>query len=332
MGFFAANAKAGEDDGTGTIEIDVTPGEDGGVARAVPELAGGGRRRVALARRRRVARRAPSRTSASTTTTAASAEDSTITTATIGPGRRPRRGGVGGREQRSHDGGSGRGGGKKRTRRAAGPRRPAGTPHKLERARMAKRKSSPPSAPDPDTTSRTRTAFRASKHEATHPPLEYWRGETKRYVRVHQSLPTVETMTHRTPNPMWPRHKTPHHAHGGGAIIAVGGSVPLDSERASRRAGEEARDARSSSPTSRTSRTETRRTTRTPRRWRRGKRRSRRPRGRPRQPRARRRTMTRKRRREAAFARETGRGGRRGGRRGGWENPNGLQSTNHTRY
>ena len=72
-------------------------------------------------------------------------------------------------------------------------------------------------------------------------PLEYWRGETKRYVRVHQSLPTVEIMTHRTPNPMWPRHKTPHHAHGGGAIIAVGGTVPLDSEQASRRAGEEAR-------------------------------------------------------------------------------------------
>ena len=84
-----------------------------------------------------------------------------------------------------------------------------------------------------------------SIHEATYPPPEYWRGETKRYVRVHQSLPTVEIMTHRTPNPMWPRHKTPHHAHGGGAITAVGGTVPFDSEQASRRAGERRGDARS---------------------------------------------------------------------------------------
>ena len=37
-------------------------------------------------------------------------------------------------------------------------------------------------------------------------------------------------MTHRTPNPAWPKH-TPRH--GGGAVIAVGASVNADSaERA----------------------------------------------------------------------------------------------------
>jgi hypothetical protein len=69
-------------------------------------------------------------------------------------------------------------------------------------------------------------------------PLQYWRGETKTYTRVHESLPTVAQMTHRTPNPAWPKH-TPWH--GGGAVIAVGASVNADSAERARRAGEEAR-------------------------------------------------------------------------------------------
>ena len=48
-------------------------------------------------------------------------------------------------------------------------------------------------------------------------PLEYWRGETKHYTRTHASLPTVEEVTTRTPNPYWPM-KTPaeNHRAGGG--------------------------------------------------------------------------------------------------------------------
>ena len=127
----------------------------------------------------------------------------------------------------------------KRPRAHLGPRRPAGTPHKLERARMEKRKSLAHAGSRHDLEDEDGRALRRSQRQRTR-PLEYWRGETKHYVRVHASLPTVETMTHRTPNPAWPR-KTPAHAHGGGAIIAVGGVVPADSELASRRAGEEAR-------------------------------------------------------------------------------------------
>ena len=74
-------------------------------------------------------------------------------------------------------------------------------------------------------------------------------------TRVHESLPTVAQMTHRTPNPAWPKH-TPWH--GGGAVIAVGASVNADSaERA--QGGEEAGGGRCGWRTSRTSRTRARR-------------------------------------------------------------------------
>ena len=35
-------------------------------------------------------------------------------------------------------------------------------------------------------------------------PLEYWRNETKAYGRQHQSLPTVASVTLRSPEPQWP--------------------------------------------------------------------------------------------------------------------------------
>lgn len=244
MGFFAANANAGEDDGTGTIEIDVTPGEDGMMSlvpyRSSPEEdVGASRLRAA----------AGSRDEPPLADVGFDDDDGGFgggfddydgddwAGATPAP-----RGALVDGSNDPMTGGLDAVGGKKRMRRAAGPRRPAGTPHKLERARMAKRKSlaAVGAGSRHDLENEDGVPVRRSTRQRTR-PLEYWRGETKRYVRVHQSLPTVETMTHRTPNPMWPRHKTPHHAHGGGAIIAVGGSVPLDSERASRRAGEEAR-------------------------------------------------------------------------------------------
>ena len=228
LGVFAANANAnaGEDDGT--IEIDVTPDEDGMMSLVPyrssrePPLAdvgfddddggfGGG-------------------------------FDEYDGDDWAGATPAPDRGALVDGFNDPMTGGLDVAGGKKRPRRAAAPRRPAGTPHKLERARMAKRKSlaAVGAGSRHDLENENGVPIRRSTRQRTR-PLEYWRGETKRYVRVHQSLPTVEIMTHRTPNPMWPRHKTPHHAHGGGAIIAVGGTVPLDSEQASRRAGEEAR-------------------------------------------------------------------------------------------
>lgn len=227
LGVFAANANAnaGEDDGT--IEIDVTPGEDGMMSLV------------------------PYRSSREPLADVGFDDDD----GGFGGGfdeydgddwagatPAPDRGALVDGFNDPMTGGLDVAGGKKRPRRAAGPRRPAGTPHKLERARMAKRKSlaAVGAGSRHDLENENGVPIRRSTRQRTR-PLEYWRGETKRYVRVHQSLPTVEIMTHRTPNPMWPRHKTPHHAHGGGAIIAVGGTVPLDSEQASRRAGEEAR-------------------------------------------------------------------------------------------
>ncbi|GLC48564.1 hypothetical protein PLESTB_000111700 [Pleodorina starrii] len=35
-------------------------------------------------------------------------------------------------------------------------------------------------------------------------PLEYWRGETKSYGRNHKTMPTVNAITMRTPEPQWP--------------------------------------------------------------------------------------------------------------------------------
>jgi hypothetical protein len=120
-----------------------------------------------------------------------------------------------------------------------GPRRPAGTPHKLERARMAKRQSLALAGAGSrhDLEDENGKPVRRSNRTRTR-PLQYWRGETKIYTRVHESLPTVAQMTHRTPNPAWPKH-TPWH--GGGAVIAVGAPVPADSAERARKAGEEAR-------------------------------------------------------------------------------------------
>ena len=111
--------------------------------------------------------------------------------------------------------------------------------HKLERARMAKRQSLALAGAGSrhDLEDENGKPLRRS-NRARSRPLQYWRGETKTYTRVHESLPTVAQMTHRTPNPAWPKH-TPWH--GGGAVIAVGAPVPADSAERARKAGEEAR-------------------------------------------------------------------------------------------
>ena len=129
--------------------------------------------------------------------------------------------------------------GKRKRPARLGPRRPAGTPHKLERARMAKRQSLALAGAGSrhDLEDENGKPIRRSNRTRSR-PLQYWRGETKTYTRVHESLPTVAEMTHRTPNPAWPKH-TPWH--GGGAVIAVGASVNADSAERARRAGEEAR-------------------------------------------------------------------------------------------
>ena len=129
--------------------------------------------------------------------------------------------------------------GKRKRPARLGPRRPAGTPHKLERARMAKRQSLALAGAGSrhDLEDENGKPLRRS-NRARSRPLQYWRGETKTYTRVHESLPTVAQMTHRTPNPAWPKH-TPWH--GGGAVIAVGAPVPADSAERARKAGEEAR-------------------------------------------------------------------------------------------
>ena len=129
--------------------------------------------------------------------------------------------------------------GKRKRLARLGPRRPAGTPHKLERARMAKRQSLALAGAGSrhDLEDENGKPVRRSNRTRTR-PLQYWRGETKIYTRVHESLPTVAQMTHRTPNPAWPKH-TPWH--GGGAVIAVGAPVPADSAERARKAGEEAR-------------------------------------------------------------------------------------------
>ena len=78
----------------------------------------------------------------------------------------------------------------------------AGVPHKRLRAEMERRKSLALAGLQPVEGGVRRSTRQRSK------PLEYWRGETKVYQRVHNSLPTVTQIERRTANPIWPR-KTP---------------------------------------------------------------------------------------------------------------------------
>lgn len=121
-------------------------------------------------------------------------------------------------------------GGKKR-KRAAGPARPKGTPHKLERRRYERRKSLAAAGMRDDLEDEAGRPVRRSTRARSR-PLEYWRGETKSYERSHQSLPTVKQVAIRTPNPNWPLTKTPH---AGDEKKKRGGGA------ASRKAAEEAR-------------------------------------------------------------------------------------------
>jgi len=109
----------------------------------------------------------------------------------------------------------------------------------MERARMAKRQSLALAGAGSrfDLETEDGVSIRRSARTRTR-PLQYWRGETKIYNRVHESLPTVAQMTHRTPNPAWPKN-TPWH--GGGAIIAVGQNLPQNSAEQGKAAGEAAR-------------------------------------------------------------------------------------------
>jgi len=140
-------------------------------------------------------------------------------------------------------------------RRLAGVKRPpSGTPHKRERKRFERRKSlSTAGLRDDLMETEDGRPLRRSTRERTK-PLEYWRGETKKYSRVHQSLPTVEVVRTRTPNPAWPLLPTPYHAHGAGGEIVITDHVrdwsqkdsrrkkaTRPTEEESRRAGEEAR-------------------------------------------------------------------------------------------
>ena len=139
-------------------------------------------------------------------------------------------------------------------RKLTGAKRPAGTPHKRERKRFERRKSLTGAGLRDDLMeTEDGRPLRRSTRERT-APLQYWRGETKKYSRVHQSLPTVNIVRTRTPNPQWPLAPTPHHAHGAGVDVVITDHVrdwsQKDSRRKktrrpteeeSRRAGEEAR-------------------------------------------------------------------------------------------
>ena len=139
-------------------------------------------------------------------------------------------------------------------RKLTGAKRPAGTPHKRERKRFERRKSLTGAGLRDDLMeTEDGRPLRRSTRERT-APLQYWRGETKKYSRVHQSLPTVNIVRTRTPNPQWPLAPTPYHAHGAGADVVITDHVrdwsQKDSRRKktrrpteeeSRRAGEEAR-------------------------------------------------------------------------------------------
>ena len=78
----------------------------------------------------------------------------------------------------------------------------AGVPHKRLRAEMERRKSLALAGLQATEGGVRRSTRQRSK------PLEYWRGETKVYQRLHNSLPTVTQIERRTANPIWPR-KTP---------------------------------------------------------------------------------------------------------------------------
>ncbi|OUS45686.1 hypothetical protein BE221DRAFT_148078 [Ostreococcus tauri] len=78
----------------------------------------------------------------------------------------------------------------------------SGVPHKRLRAEMERRKSLALAG-----TQTVQGGVRRSTRQRSK-PLEYWRGETKVYQRVHSSLPTVAQIERRTANPIWPR-KTP---------------------------------------------------------------------------------------------------------------------------
>ena len=78
----------------------------------------------------------------------------------------------------------------------------SGLPHKRLRAEMDRRKSLALAGLQAAEGGVRRSTRQRSK------PLEYWRGETKVYQRVHNSLPTVVQIEKRTANPIWPR-KTP---------------------------------------------------------------------------------------------------------------------------
>jgi len=139
-------------------------------------------------------------------------------------------------------------------RKLTGAKRPAGTPHKRERKRFERRKSLTGAGLRDDLMeTEDGRPLRRSTRERT-APLQYWRGETKKYSRVHQSLPTVNIVRTRTPNPQWPLAPTPYHAHGAGVDVVITDHVrdwsQKDSRRKktrrpteeeSRRAGEEAR-------------------------------------------------------------------------------------------
>jgi len=78
----------------------------------------------------------------------------------------------------------------------------SGVQHKRLRAEMERRKSLALAGLQATDGGVRRSTRQRSK------PLEYWRGETKVYQRVHNSLPTVAQIERRTANPVWPR-KTP---------------------------------------------------------------------------------------------------------------------------
>lgn len=79
------------------------------------------------------------------------------------------------------------------------PKRVAGTPNKRLRAAFAARKSLAAAG----LTNRPPDGVRRSTRDRIR-PLEYWRNETKAYGRSHVSLPTVASVTLRSPEPVWP--------------------------------------------------------------------------------------------------------------------------------
>jgi len=83
-----------------------------------------------------------------------------------------------------------------RSKRTTGP---PGTPNKRLKAAFRGRKSLAWAGMQLEEGSGVRRSTRAHLR-----PLEYWRNETKAYGRQHQSLPTVASVTLRSPEPQWP--------------------------------------------------------------------------------------------------------------------------------